>query len=129
MYYQLLKVIHCISACPYKPADLIFLLDGSGSEGAANFKRQLQFVSNFTKQFEIGSNNTRVALTSFGTTVHNEFFLNQYTDNASVLNHINNAKYPDGETNTHLGKRLSLNQLNDQLINLSANHYAMYIHV
>ncbi|XP_053400755.1 collagen alpha-6(VI) chain-like [Mercenaria mercenaria] len=89
-------------ACPFKPADLIFVLDGSGSEGSANFNRQLHFVSNFTKQFEVGPNNTRVALVSFGTTVHNEFYLNQYMDNATVLNHINHAKYPDGETNTHL---------------------------
>lgn len=91
-------------ACPFKPADIIFVLDGSGSEGSQNFQRQLNFVSNFTKQFQIGPNNTRVALVSFGTSVHNEFFLNQYTDNVTLLNHIEHAKYPDGETNTHLGK-------------------------
>lgn len=99
----LLIVLILFPACPFKPADLIFVLDGSGSEGLQNFNRQLQFVSNFTKQFEIGPDHTRVALVSFGTAVHNEFYLNQHTDNTSVLNHIKSAKYPDGETNTHLG--------------------------
>ena len=88
----------------YKPADLIFLLDGSGSEGNKNFNTQLQFVKNFTDQFEIGPNNTRVSLATFATHVHNEFYLNQFLNKTSLMQHIDATKYPDGETNTHLGK-------------------------
>ncbi|XP_052276838.1 collagen alpha-1(XIV) chain-like isoform X2 [Dreissena polymorpha] len=89
-------------ACPFKPTDMIFVLDGSGSEGEDNFKKQLNFVSNFTNQFEIGQNKTRVSLVTFATTVNNEFYLNRYYDNTTLLRAIGQAHYPNGETNTHL---------------------------
>lgn len=93
-----------ILACPFKPVDIIFCLDGSGSEGQANFNKQLQFVSNITEQFEIGENQTRVALVTFGTKVNNQFYLNQYYNTTVLLSHIAKASYPNGETNTHLGE-------------------------
>jgi len=89
-------------ACPFKPADLIFVLDGSGSEGSHNFRKQLEFVSNFTSQFEIGPNNTRVSLLTYATDVQNQFFLNQFSTKPEVFSHINRTHYPNGETNTHL---------------------------
>jgi len=93
-----------ITACPFKPIDLIFVLDGSGSEGANNFGKQLQFVVNFTNQFEIGDNNTRVGLLTFATAVHTEFYLDAVHDNATLQKKILAANYPNGETNTHLGR-------------------------
>lgn len=86
----------------------MFVLDGSGSEGGGNFNKQLQFVSNFTSQFEIGLNQTRVALVPFGTDVEKGFYLNQYTDNVTLLNQITHTNYPNGETNTHLGNYMYL---------------------
>lgn len=84
------------------------MIDGSGSEGEANFRKQLQFISNFTQQFKIGLNQTRVALLTFSTTVHNQFYLNEYTTATEVLDRINATAYPNGETNTHAGSNLSL---------------------
>ena len=98
------NIFYSIAACPFKPVDLVFVLDGSGSEGSANFNKQLQFVENITKQFEIGENNTRVSLVSFGTRIHNEFYLNQYYNKTVLLSRIAKAQYINGETNTHLGK-------------------------
>ncbi|XP_053400754.1 collagen alpha-1(XII) chain-like [Mercenaria mercenaria] len=89
-------------ACPFKPVDIIFVLDGSGSEGQKNFDKQLDFVSNITEQFEIGENDTRVALVTFSTAVHNEFDLNRYYNKTVLLSHIAKARYYNGETNTHL---------------------------
>ena len=37
--------------CDDKKADVIFVLDGSSSEGKVNFQKQLQFVANFTEQY------------------------------------------------------------------------------
>ncbi|WAQ98088.1 CO6A6-like protein, partial [Mya arenaria] len=90
-------------ACPFKPTDLIFVLDGSGSEGVNNFNKQLLFVSNFSNQFEIGLNNTRVALVPYATQVTSGFNLQRYHDNDTLLNKIEHISYPNGETNTHLG--------------------------
>ncbi|KAL4229816.1 hypothetical protein ACF0H5_010208 [Mactra antiquata] len=103
-------------ACPYKPTDVVFVLDGSGSEGVDNFRKQLEFVSNITEQFEIGPNQTRVALVTFGTKVHSQFYLNEITDKTDALNRINSTHYPNGETMTHA----ALNFVN--YITLSSYH-------
>jgi collagen type VI alpha len=95
-----------IAACPFNPVDIVFVLDGSGSEGAANFNKQLMFVENITEQFEIGEDHTRVSLVTFGTGSHNEFYLNQYYNKTQLLSQIAKAHYPNGETNTHYGKGL-----------------------
>ncbi|KAK3611945.1 hypothetical protein CHS0354_014020 [Potamilus streckersoni] len=89
-------------ACPYKPADIVFVVDGSGSEGLANFQKQLAFIQNFTGQFEIGKNQTQVSLVTFSTDVTNEFNLNSYARKVDVLSAIGRTNYPNGETHTHL---------------------------
>ncbi|KAL3889636.1 hypothetical protein ACJMK2_001972 [Sinanodonta woodiana] len=104
----LLVVISChgtnalTRACPYKPADIVFVVDGSGSERLANFQKQLAFIQNFTGQFEIGKNQTQVSLVTFSTDVTNEFNLNTYYSKSDVLAAIGRAHYPNGETYTHL---------------------------
>jgi len=40
--------------CSHNKADIVFLLDASYSEGVDNFKKQLSFVINFTKAYDIG---------------------------------------------------------------------------
>lgn len=89
------------SACPYKPADIVFVLDGSGSEGTVNFRKQLTFVANFSGQFEIGPNHTRIGLVTFATAAHNEFYLTDNLSEPNVMQRINQTQYPNGETNTH----------------------------
>jgi len=90
------------SACPLKPVDVIFVLDGSGSVGTENFRRQLAFVSNFTSQFEIGPNTARLAVVTYGTNVTDHFFLDSFLTKSTLMSHIGSIHYPDGETSTHL---------------------------
>ena len=108
-----LVYFHCFSACPFKPADIVFVLDGSGSEGLGNFRKQLAFVANFSSQFEIGPNHTRIGLTTFGTAAHNEFFLTDHNLKPDVMMLINQTSYPNGETNTHK----ALNLVNNEQFN------------
>jgi len=61
--------------CGDKPADIIFVLDTSSSEGAAHFQEELDFVSDFVKQFDIGPSDVQVGMVTFGTTAHSEFYL------------------------------------------------------
>lgn len=79
----------------------MFVLDGSGSEGESNFRKQLAFVANFSSQFEIGPNHTRIGLVTFATAAHNEFFLTDGLSKPDVMYRINQTHYPNGETNTH----------------------------
>ena len=78
------------------------MVDASGSEGVVNFNKQLEFIKNFTSQFEIGPNNTLVSLVSFATAVKNEFYLDRYMNKPDVLNAIGHSVYLNGETYTHM---------------------------
>ena len=46
--------------CGDKPADIVFVLDSSASEGAANFRKQIDFVSNLTFQLNVGNDKAQV---------------------------------------------------------------------
>lgn len=48
-----------MTACHY--ADLIFVLDGSGSVGSANFQRLLQFVTDVVNRFSVGLYSAQVS--------------------------------------------------------------------
>ena len=89
--------------CDLVPADFVFLLDSSGSETEKGFKTQLAFISNFTANFEVGPNKAQFAAVTFSTGVHKDFYLNEHTDQASVLGAINKIQYRDGETYTDQG--------------------------
>ncbi|XP_052218687.1 coadhesin-like isoform X3 [Dreissena polymorpha] len=105
-------------ACPLKPMDLIFVLDGSDSEGQENFNKQLAFVANYTHQFEIGQNKTRVSVVTFSSEVKNEFYLDRYYDNSSLTHAIEQTHYLGQSTFTHL----ALDHVRQQ--SLSPNHGA-----
>ena len=65
------------SICGDKPTDIVFILDSSSSEGATNFQKQLQFVSDFVKQFDIGPTDVQVGMITFSSYAHSEFYLNR----------------------------------------------------
>jgi len=43
-----------LTDCSHDKADIVFLLDSSYSEGEPNFRKQLDFVANFTQPYDIG---------------------------------------------------------------------------
>jgi len=45
--------------------DIIFVIDGSGSQGASNFQKIKHFVRDIVTSFDIGLNKTRVGLINF----------------------------------------------------------------
>ena len=75
--------------CGSNPADIVFLLDSSGSVGSANFQKQLDFVSRFAQSFDIGPRNVQIGVVTFATTPHNEFNLNTYTVKHDLVTAIN----------------------------------------
>lgn len=82
------------------PADIEFLLDSSGSVQATNFAKVRAFVAKFANDFEIGPNGVQIGVAVFDTHVHNEFWMNQHLDRASLLTAINAIRYPAGSTHT-----------------------------
>jgi uncharacterized protein YegL len=96
----MLYVNHTILACGLKPADIVFVLDSSDSEGADNFKTEVEFVYNFAAQFSIGTNNVQFSVVTYSSDVRNDFFFNKYNSRNEVLHAIRNIQYIGQGTNT-----------------------------
>ncbi len=79
---------------------MIFLLDSSTSEGSANFKKQLAFVSNFIDGFDIGPGAVQVSVVTYSSSAFAQFFLNDYTSKAALKAAIANIHYASGQTHT-----------------------------
>lgn len=90
--------------CGPMPADIMFLLDSSGSVGTSNFDKQKQFVSRFVDSFNIAPNAVRVGLVTYSTTTANRFNLDRYTTKAALKAAINAVPYTG--QNTYTGKAL-----------------------
>lgn len=87
--------------CANSVLDLIFVLDSSASIWEPDFYRQITFVENIVKQFEIGPTYTQVGAVTFGQTYWHKFHLNTYTDKKSLLAAIKRIRYRAGSyTNT-----------------------------
>ena len=82
--------------------DLVFVLDGSGSVGSANFDGIKAFVKDVIAGFTVGADDTRVGLIKYSSTVFTEFSLNSYDNEADVLDAVEQVAYTAGGTNTHL---------------------------
>jgi secreted protein with Ig-like and vWFA domain len=76
------------------------VLDASSSEGTLNFQKQLDFVSRVANDFQIGPNHVQIGMLTFSDYPNLEFYLNQYTDKASLLSAIQKTGYLTGVTNT-----------------------------
>ncbi|KAL3861910.1 hypothetical protein ACJMK2_007923 [Sinanodonta woodiana] len=86
--------------CHPQPADMIFLLDSSVSQTEQNFKNQLHFVSNFTKQVLIGPNDTQISVIKFSSDAMIEFDLNTHDNNISLNEAIQSIQFKPGITRT-----------------------------
>ena len=82
------------------PADIVFILDSSGSVGSANFQKMLTFVKSMAQGFDIGKTGTEVGVVTYSSKPTNQFHLNKYTDKNSLLGAIQNIHYISGGTNT-----------------------------
>lgn len=114
------------ASCHY--ADIAFVVDTSGSIGAVNWQRLLQFVEDVVNIFRIGPSDARVlepvklsldniclkafpsngmvfqvGVVTFGFTAHPQFGLNVYQDKPSLINAIRNIQWLDEQTNTSGG--------------------------
>ena len=81
-------------------ADIVFLLDSSGSVGSSNFQKMLGFVKNVANSFDIGPTDVQIGVDTFQTSHKAEFNLNTYSDKQRMLTAINNIKYTTGLTHT-----------------------------
>ncbi|KAH3769196.1 hypothetical protein DPMN_170444 [Dreissena polymorpha] len=74
--------------CGSKPADIVFLLDSSGSVDKKEFKIQLDFVANFSQAFDIGLNNVRIGVVTFESEPRTVFNLTKHNNKEDLYNAI-----------------------------------------
>ena len=90
-----------IAAQPVRcPADIVFVVDESGSIGRTNFQLVKSFLSQLVGRLDIDSGNTRVGLVTYSSRVGFAFSLNTYSTVPSVQAAILSLNYSRGGTNT-----------------------------
>ncbi|XP_056107924.1 collagen alpha-3(VI) chain-like [Rhinichthys klamathensis goyatoka] len=77
-------------------ADLILLIDGSESVGAANFPLVSDLAVQVIEGLAVGRDAIRVALVLYGADPEIKFYLNSYDNKENVLSAIRGLKYPGG---------------------------------
>jgi len=73
-----------LSACSSLRADVIFVVDSSGSIESSNFRNVRSFVANVVDAFDISSDKVRVGLIEFSDDAYVEFDLEEYSNKRSI---------------------------------------------
>ena len=102
--------------CDDVSADIVFVVDNSGSIADAdqgqtsNWQLMKNFIIGIVQQLDIGADRNRVGMVTFGNEGYNEFFLEDYTDSASLVQRINETVFRGENTNTSGGLRVMREQ-------------------
>ncbi|KAI8484386.1 biological adhesion [Branchiostoma belcheri] len=81
-------------------ADIVFVVDGTGSVGLENFERMKTFISQLLAFLDIGENAVRVSIVQYAVQARTEFFLDQYFDLQALQDAVEAIQYMGGYTKT-----------------------------
>lgn len=98
-------------ACKNKVADIFVLLDSSSSIRIDEFKKQINFIEEIVKKFDIGPFKTRIGVSVFSHEYYSILKFDQTNDKQEILKIIHSIKYLGG--GTAIGKALSEMRLNE----------------
>ncbi|CAG5134012.1 unnamed protein product, partial [Candidula unifasciata] len=99
------SAVLCQTDTCYEKADILFVLDSSGSVLRENFQKQLQFAATFVNRFIVGQ--ARFSVIRFDSSASILFGFNRYTDSTSLKNAILSISYPGGATDTAAALQLA----------------------
>ncbi|XP_061164210.1 matrilin-2-like isoform X2 [Saccostrea echinata] len=109
MQTAVLPLLATILLCPVKEieadcgdteADIVFILDASGSVQRGNFEKMKEFFKAMVEGFQIGYENVRIGSITYSSSVQETFELTSFTDKASLKSRISSIIYTGGGTNT-----------------------------
>lgn len=83
-----------------KLADIVFIIDESGSIGVPNFQLVRSFLYSLINSLEISSNRVRVGIVTYNTKPTAQVYLNTFKNKGDLLNFIKILPYRGGGTNT-----------------------------
>lgn len=87
--------------CGGSKADIVFILDSSGSVGRQDFEKTKEFFKTMVGGFQIGPNNVRMASVTFSSLVRDTFQFNEFNAVESLRKRVLEIPYDSGGTNTH----------------------------
>ncbi|KAF5921859.1 hypothetical protein HPG69_013033, partial [Diceros bicornis minor] len=102
------EVVHGIcteKGCEDMKADIMFLVDSSGSIGLENFGKMKTFMKNLLAKIQIGPDKTHIGVVQFSTDTKEEFQLNKYFTQKEISDAIDQMSYLN--QNTFTGKALT----------------------
>lgn len=86
-------------------ADILLIMDSTGSIGSVDYDKMLKFVANLTHSFKLGPKNIQFGAILFGDDAQNLFDFGAHNDHASLENAIRTAPYLAQTTYTNLALR------------------------
>ncbi|XP_060078237.1 uncharacterized protein LOC132557733 [Ylistrum balloti] len=90
-------------SCDYKPIDIVFIIDESGSVGSTNFRKILNFLAEVVDNLNIGPSAVQVGLVKFNSAATRVFYLTTHSDKTSLKSAILNTVYRSGGTSIGAG--------------------------
>lgn len=93
------------AVCEKQKADLVFLLDESGSIGERNpndYMTMKNFTVDLVNSFNVAKDFVRVGLAKFSVNPEHKFFLNEYFDREAIVSLIQGLDQRKGSTNIGL---------------------------
>lgn len=100
----------CFPVCSSK-ADVVVVLDGSGSVGSKNFRLMKAFAKHLVGKFQVGPKNMRVGVVQYSTRSRVEFNLNRYSKMKDVYRAIDKIRYRRGWTRTDMALKDAYNMM------------------
>lgn len=92
--------VFVFKGCTDNLADVMFVLDGSGSIWGPDFRRQLTFVSDMVALFQVSETGTHVGVLTFGDHPMHQFALDRYSTVTDVQSAVKHIAQQMGGTNT-----------------------------
>lgn len=86
------------AACEKQKADLVLLVDQSGSIPPSDYETMKRFTTQLVNGFNIGKDFVRVGLAQFSDTFQDEFHLNRFYSGQEIHSHITAMRQRGGGT-------------------------------
>ncbi|XP_019581529.2 collagen alpha-6(VI) chain [Rhinolophus sinicus] len=90
---QVVQEICTEEACKEMKADIMFLVDSSGSIGSQNFIKMKTFMKNLVNKTQIGADRVQVGVVQFSNINKEEFQLDKYTFQSKIADAIDQMEY------------------------------------
>ncbi|XP_045156813.2 matrilin-2-like [Mercenaria mercenaria] len=119
----------CCDDCDEFIADIIFVLDNSGSIGSSNYPIQIAFVITLINEFLVSPTDAQIGVVDYSTGINEDdtFNMDEFTDNLAITQKVTENGYETGWTRTDLALDRAVFYFNSAADRPSVDNYAIVI--